>query len=184
MHSLDASRPRSTIRQGAASARPRTTGGVARSRSFCLTRRQGMRSLVVGGGLALVGAGLCLLAARVHAQSHEDPGARSLYIRYCADCHGLSGHGDGPAAGGLQPPPADLTRSTLGRSELIGVIDGRRPVKGHGAPSMPAWGSIFSNQAGASGQRASTIRVEALADEVLLLREPSGKPEGPGPSPH
>ena len=137
-----------------------------------------MRPMVVAGALALVGASLGLATARLaRAQPHEDPGARSLYIRYCADCHGPSGRGDGPAAGGLQPPPTDLTRSTLGRSELIGVIDGRRPVKGHGAPSMPAWSSIFSNQAGASGQRASKIRVEALADEVLLLRQRSGKPE-------
>jgi len=139
-----------------------------------------MKSMVAAGAFALVGASLGLATARLaRAQPHEDPGARSLYIRYCADCHGPSGRGDGPAAGGLQPPPTDLTRSTLGRSELIGVIDGRRTVKGHGAPSMPAWSSIFSNQAGASGQRASEIRVEALADEVLLLRQRSGKPEAP-----
>ena len=137
-----------------------------------------MRSMVAAGAFALVGASLGLATARLaRAQPHEDWGARSLYIRYCADCHGPSGHGDGPAAGGLQPPPSDLTRSTLSRSELIGVIDGRRPVKGHGAPSMPAWSSVFANQAGASGQRASEIRVEALADEVLLLRQRSGKPE-------
>jgi mono/diheme cytochrome c family protein len=138
-----------------------------------------MKSMYVAGGLVIVGASLGLAATGVRAQSHEDPGARSLFIRYCADCHGPSGRGDGPAAAGLRPPPADLTRSTLSRSDLIRVIDGRRPVKGHGAPSMPAWGSIFSNQAGASGQRASEIRVEALADEVLLLRQRSSKPEAP-----
>jgi hypothetical protein len=44
---------------------------------------------------------------------------------------------------------------------------------------MPAWSSIFSSQAGASGQRTSEIRVEALADEVLLLRQRCGKPEAP-----
>jgi hypothetical protein len=44
---------------------------------------------------------------------------------------------------------------------------------------MPAWSSIFSNQGGASGERASEIRVEALADEVLLLRQRSSKPEAP-----
>ena len=139
-----------------------------------------MRWLVVASGLALVGASLSLANARLaRAQPHEDPGARSLYTRYCADCHGPIGRGDGPAAGGLQPPPTDLTRSTLSRSELIRVIDGRRPVKGHGAPSMPAWSVIFSNQAGASGQRTSEIRVEALADDVLVLRQRSGKPEAP-----
>ena len=92
------------------------------------------------------------------------------------------GRGDGPAARGLQPPPFDLTRSKLSRSELIRVIDGRRPLKGHGSPSMPVWGSLFSSQGGASGQRSSQIRVEALADEVMRLRERAGEPEKDGAS--
>jgi putative copper resistance protein D len=35
-------------------------------------------------------------------------GAR-LYQQHCAVCHGESGYGDGPAARGLRPKPADLT---------------------------------------------------------------------------
>jgi len=141
-----------------------------------------MRSTVDAARLALVGASLVLLAARgVRAQSDENPGARSLFIRYCADCHGSSGHGDGPAAASFRPPPADLTRSKLSRSDLIRVIDGGRPVRGHGSGSMPAWGQIFSNEPGASGQRTSQIRVEALADEILRLREGSNKHGNPKP---
>ena len=132
-------------------------------------------------GLLLAGTSLGLVRM-AYAQSDENPGAQSLFIRYCAECHGPGGRGDGPAAAGLQPPPADLTRSTLSRSQLIQVIDGRRPLKGHGSGSMPAWGLIFSNQAGASGPRTSEIRVEALADEVLRLRERSGKPAVPEPA--
>jgi mono/diheme cytochrome c family protein len=127
----------------------------------------------------ILGFGLAWMA---HAQTDENLGARSLFDRYCAECHGPGGHGDGPAAPGLQPPPADLTRSTLSRSELIRVIDGRRPLKGHGSGAMPAWGPIFSSQAGASGARTSEIRVEALADEVLRLREGAAKPEVPKPA--
>lgn len=124
---------------------------------------------------SLAGVSLALgLAWMAHAQSPENPGARSLYIRYCAQCHGVSGHGDGPSAASFHPPPADLTQSTLSRSELIRVIDGQRPLTGHGSGSMPAWGPIFSNQAGASGPRTSEIRVEALADEILRLRAASG----------
>ena len=37
-----------------------------------------------------------------------DLGAAS-YIQVCQTCHGDSGRGDGPAAAGLVPPPADLT---------------------------------------------------------------------------
>ena len=32
-----------------------------------------------------------------------------VYERYCQTCHGMNGHGDGPGAAGLEPPPADLT---------------------------------------------------------------------------
>jgi putative copper export protein/mono/diheme cytochrome c family protein len=32
-----------------------------------------------------------------------------LFAQNCASCHGPDGHGDGPAAKDLQPPPADLT---------------------------------------------------------------------------
>jgi putative copper export protein/mono/diheme cytochrome c family protein/peroxiredoxin len=32
-----------------------------------------------------------------------------LYQQHCAVCHGVAGHGDGPAAPGLWPRPADLT---------------------------------------------------------------------------
>jgi len=33
----------------------------------------------------------------------------ALFLQNCSSCHGLDGHGDGPAAKDLQPPPADLT---------------------------------------------------------------------------
>jgi len=45
-----------------------------------------------------------------HAPSLAD-GAR-LYATTCASCHGARGAGDGPAAAGLVPPPADLTNPT------------------------------------------------------------------------
>jgi len=38
---------------------------------------------------------------------------RELYAARCASCHGDVGRGDGPAAAGLVPPPADLTAPAL-----------------------------------------------------------------------
>ena len=37
----------------------------------------------------------------------------ALYPAHCARCHGAAGHGDGPAAGSLPVPPADLTAGHL-----------------------------------------------------------------------
>ena len=34
---------------------------------------------------------------------------RAVYETNCMSCHGESGKGDGPAAAGLSPPPADIT---------------------------------------------------------------------------
>lgn len=42
-----------------------------------------------------------------HAPATLERG-ESLYVKNCAGCHGETGHGDGPAAHGLEPPPADL----------------------------------------------------------------------------
>ena len=33
---------------------------------------------------------------------------RLVYQQHCETCHGLAGHGDGPSAAGLKPPPANL----------------------------------------------------------------------------
>ena len=76
-------------------------------------------------------AGRALLATAVLAmpwavgRAVADEGA-VLYAKLCASCHGATGHGDGPAAGALTPPPTDLTTSKLGVPELMRIIDGRR----------------------------------------------------------
>ena len=42
----------------------------------------------------------------------DDPAAISagetLYEANCSSCHGLTGEGDGPASGGIEPPPGNL----------------------------------------------------------------------------
>ncbi len=39
--------------------------------------------------------------------------ARTLYVRHCASCHGIEGHGDGPAAEQLYPKPRAFRDSPL-----------------------------------------------------------------------
>lgn len=36
---------------------------------------------------------------------------KALFEEHCVACHGPTGHGDGPAAEGISPPPRDFTRS-------------------------------------------------------------------------
>jgi len=112
---------------------------------------------------------LFLLAA---APAAADPGSHDLYLRYCASCHGSEGRGDGPAASALQPPPANLTKSTLDRAALVAVIDGRHRILGHGSEQMPVWGLLFAEESPgtAAAEETARIRIEALASEVIRLR--------------
>ncbi len=68
--------------------------------------------------------------------------ARTLYVTNCGPCHGDKGRGDGPAAQGLNPRPADHTSAAV-QSETDGAIfwklsEGRSP--------MPGYKKIFSEQ--------------------------------------
>jgi mono/diheme cytochrome c family protein len=67
--------------------------------------------------------------------------AKVLYVANCAPCHGDKGRGDGPAAPGLNPKPADHS-SVAVQSESDGSLfwklsKGRAP--------MPGYEKIFSD---------------------------------------
>lgn len=89
--------------------------------------------------------------------SADAPGAggpgRILYLTYCESCHGVSGRGDGPAAGSLRVPPPDLTRlwerygTPLDRERIARYIDGRWLVDVHEPREMPIWGREFFEDA-------------------------------------
>ena len=78
---------------------------------------------------------------------------KSEYQAYCANCHGLSGKGDGPIADLLTKKAADLT--VLSRTNggvfpiarIYEVIDGTKDVKIHGSRDMPIWGQVYSIKA-------------------------------------
>ncbi|HUL57521.1 MAG TPA: cytochrome c/FTR1 family iron permease [Usitatibacter sp.] len=48
----------------------------------------------------------------------------TLFATQCATCHGATGHGDGPAAKGMDPPPADfLDREHMGKRSAFGIFN-------------------------------------------------------------
>lgn len=71
-----------------------------------------------------------------------------LYKEYCAQCHGLTGKGDGPAASGLEPKPAvhaNMPFEKLPMEYLYNVINHGGPAVGK-SPNMPYWGLTIGRQ--------------------------------------
>jgi high-affinity iron transporter len=68
-----------------------------------------------------------------------DVSGQAVFAANCATCHGERGLGDGPAATGLEPPPADLTDGawTTGDGSLQAVTN----TIEHGSPgtAMIGW---------------------------------------------
>ncbi len=97
-----------------------------------------------------LGAGLALVLAACAATSMPQPSeGRAIFMANCAQCHGVSGKGDGPWAEGLEPRPADLTQlSRNGRFEkarVLSIIDGydRTGLPGQ---KMPEFGRLLEGE--------------------------------------
>ena len=83
-------------------------------------------------------AAACALIVGCNADEQPPPTGEALYVQHCASCHGLSGKRDGPVAGSLNIPPADLTTiatragGRFDQTAVLRIIDGRRIVEAHG----------------------------------------------------
>jgi mono/diheme cytochrome c family protein len=103
---------------------------------------------------AMTGA---LLLAGVAPAAEAQPSSRGkeAYRLACARCHGEQGTGDGVLRRVLAVAPSDLTtlrqRSpdrTFPFLQVLMSVDGRSQVPAHGTRDMPAWGEIFTIEAG------------------------------------
>lgn len=76
------------------------------------------------------------------AMTADQAGAK-IYEERCALCHGKTGHGDGPAAAGLNPKPRNHTDGSYMNArtneELIEVIS-------NGKGAMPAWKDVLTKK--------------------------------------
>ena len=97
-------------------------------------------------GLAL----LLVIPVLVLAQTKGDAKAgKAKYDSLCGGCHGSSGKGDGPAAGGLNPKLQDHTSgkhmNSLTDKYLFDIIKGGG-VGVKKSPLMPAWGNTLKDE--------------------------------------
>ncbi len=91
---------------------------------------------------------------------------RDLYAAACASCHGAEGGGDGPAAAGQTPVPANLTdRALLAGSSPLDFY--RRVTLGVAGTTMPSFeGALSEEDRWAVALYASTLRLPPARGNV------------------
>ena len=96
-----------------------------------------------------IGALSLSMFAVCHAGEPAQSTGAELYGEFCASCHGLKGHGDGPAAASVGQSVPDLTGlarrhgGAFPAEEVHGYVDGRSVPRAHGTVQMPVWGREF-----------------------------------------
>lgn len=89
-----------------------------------------------------------------------------LYRRECSACHGASGAGDGGAARGLDPPPADLTDHAM-LADVTPLAFYQRITIGVAGTAMPAYETrLPAEDRWALALYATTLRQASAAGEV------------------
>lgn len=138
-------------------------------------------------GPAALAAAFALLLGAVGgtAQSTAERG-EELYLRWCAECHGNEGRGDGPAADRMLPRPRDFTAAryqirTTGSGELPTDDDLLRVMR-EGLPgtTMPGWPNLSPGD-----RRAVVDYIKSLSpffegpapETVSFSRDPGGGEE-------
>ena len=116
--------------------------------------------------------------ATVRAQDNTDltltPGGKVVsggeeYRKFCAQCHGPAGKGDGPVASELKTPPRDLTllsknnNGTFPYKSVFDSISGKNLIKSHGTREMPIYDlalAIPPQHGGGGSVRRSQYQVD------------------------
>jgi len=99
---------------------------------------------------------------------------RTTFEVYCASCHGTSAKGDGPLASSMKQRPADLTEiakrngGTFPGEQVAQIIDGRKPVKGHGGGNMPVWGDAFAKSSDPSPVEEKIQRLVSYLQSIQV----------------
>jgi high-affinity iron transporter len=90
--------------------------------------------------------------------------AAADYTTHCAVCHGAAGRGDGPAAKGLTPPPADLTNADrMGQHSVFGLYN--TITLGITGTAMTGFATLTESQRWALAFHVSTLATAGEARE-------------------
>ena len=134
--------------------------------------------------LTLAAAGILAvaLAPRADAQKLKPEPIKPIdaingsatFKAYCAQCHGVAGKGNGPAARALKVPPADLTtiaKRNGGRfpaDAVKAIISGEHEMPAHGSREMPMWGPVFRS---VETPPVAELRVRNLVTHLQQMQE-------------
>ncbi|MGE5445322.1 MAG: c-type cytochrome [Ignavibacteriales bacterium] len=102
------------------------------------------RCLVVG----FIAAFALSISLLVNAAERGNPAeGKKIFTQRCWGCHGLTGHGDGPAANSFEPKPRNLSDatyvSTLTDERMFRTISEGGAAMGK-SPFMPPWKGVLS----------------------------------------
>jgi hypothetical protein len=100
----------------------------------------------------------------------------TLFVSYCAVCHGRAADGHGPMAPVLKLKVADLTQiakkngGTFPFERVQKRIEGTESAElGHGTKEMPIWGPIFSQVT--TDQDFGRVRIYNLTKYLQTLQK-------------
>ena len=115
--------------------------------------------------------------APVNAADYLAMPGDQLYRRFCASCHGVEAHGDGPVAQSFATKIPDLTLiarrhgGEFPRDSVERAIDGRQKIASHGAYTMPVWGEDFSQIGDPNAEQTTRTMIARLVDYLETLQQ-------------
>jgi len=134
------------------------------------------RFVAIGSIVAVFLCPVGRLSSGEPASGEIEEGNR-LFTIYCGNCHGDQARGDGPTASILKVAPTDLTvlskrnGGVFPTEDVVGVIDGREKVRGHGSRDMPIWGLSFQEWDSDANQEEEVRRkVRRLIDYLESIQ--------------
>ena len=105
-------------------------------------------------GATAVGAATMANAQQSGSQAQSVDVGKYEYDTHCAECHGVSGKGDGPYVqllreGTVLPNLTELSKRNGGVfpfTRVYETIAGTVRVRAHGSTDMPIWGRVYQLQ--------------------------------------